>query len=219
MRMGRWLIPMAWLWGGFLALQGATNRASRTAPARQPAPGGDEPIALQDIRGPVDIPTVTPWIHRLLLTLAVLAILGLIWWALRRQARRREEFRQSAAARARARLAEAWAWVDQPERFCTRLSEVVRTYLEERFGLRAPEQTTEEFLAALPSSPDLDADLQGLLGEFLTQCDWVKFAQGDPGRAECERLHQMASGLIDRTGARGPVASGPAGRSDREGAP
>jgi hypothetical protein len=219
MRMGRWLIPMAWFWGGLRVLEAATNRASRMTPARQAAPGGDQPIALQDIRGPVDIPTVTPWIHRLLLTLAVLAILGLIWWALRRQARRREEFRQSAAARARARLAEAWAWVDQPERFCTRLSEVVRTYLEERFGLRAPEQTTEEFLAAIPSSPDLDADLQGLLGEFLTQCDWVKFAQGDPGRTECERLHQMASGLIDRTGARGPVASAPAGRSDREGAP
>jgi len=55
MRMGRWLIPVASLWGGFLALQGATNRASRTAPARPAAPGGGETIALQDIRGPVDI--------------------------------------------------------------------------------------------------------------------------------------------------------------------
>ena len=119
---------------------------------------------------------------------------------MRRRTRQQAEFRESAAARARARLSESWAWVEQPERFCTRLSEVVRVYLEERFGLKAPDQTTEEFLASLPQNSALDAALKPLLEDFLTQCDWVKFAQGDPGRTECERLHQMASRLIDETG-------------------
>jgi hypothetical protein len=50
----------------------------------------------------------------------------------------------------------------------------------------------------------LDAALKPLLEDFLTQCDWVKFAQGDPGRTECERLHQMASRLIDETGVQWP---------------
>lgn len=81
---------------------------------------------------------MTPWFHRLLLILGVLAVLGVIWWALRRRTRQQAEFRESAAARARARLSESWAYVEQPERFCTRLSEVVRVYLEERFGLKAP---------------------------------------------------------------------------------
>lgn len=186
-----------------LALRSLAAPTNRVSPgwvgAPEPAVRGADDL-IRDIRGPVEIPTVTPWIHRLLLTLAVLAVLALIWWALRRQSRRREEFRQSAASRARARLAEAWAWVDQPEPFCTRLSEIVRVFLEERFGLKAPEQTTEEFLSRLPANPDLDEDLKALLGEFLTQCDWVKFAQGDPGRTECERLHQMASRLVDQTG-------------------
>ena len=159
---------------------------------------------MQDIRGPIDIPTAAPWVHRLLLTLVVLAVLGGIWWALRRRARKQAEFRESAAARARARLSEAWAWVDQPERFCTRISEVVRVYLEERFGLKAPDQTTEEFLASLPQSSELEPGLKPMLEEFLTQCDWVKFAQGDPGRIECERLHQMASRLVDETGVEVP---------------
>jgi len=216
MRWGPWFIATIGFLPGFPGLAAATNAASRGQAVRSVPPAADGTVALQDIRGPLEIPTVTPWVHRLLLTLVVLAVLGLIWWALRRQARRRAEFRQSAAARARGRLAETWAWIDQPEPFCTRLSEVVRTYLEERFGLRAPEQTTEEFLAALPASPDLDPELQRLLGEFLTQCDWVKFAQGDPGRTECERLHQMASGLIDRTGVVSGAASGPAKRSGRE---
>jgi hypothetical protein len=169
-----------------------------------PSSGG-----LEDIRGPVEIPTVTPWFHRVLLILAVLAVLALIWWALRRRARRQSEFRESAAARARGRLAEAWAWVEQPERFCTRLSEIVRVYLEERFGLKAPDQTTEEFLASLPQSTALQPGLKPLLEEFLTQCDWVKFAQGDPGRMECERLHQMAALLIDETGVESPGNTAP----------
>lgn len=178
-----------------VVLPGAANRSLPAAPGA----GG-----IQDIRGPIDIPTATPWVHRLLLILVVLAVLGGIWWALRRRARKQAEFRESAAARARARLSEAWVWVDQPERFCTRLSEVVRVYLEDRFGLKAPDQTTEEFLASLPQSSELEPGLKPMLEEFLTQCDWVKFAQGDPGRIECERLHQMASRLVDETGVEVP---------------
>ena len=199
-------------WGNFISVflatavsvSGAvTNRLSQGGTARQaPSTGaaGASEGAIQDIRGPVEILTMTPWFHRLLLILAVLAVLGVIWWALRRRARQQAEFRESAAARARARLSESWAYVEQPERFCTRLSEVVRVYLEERFGLKAPDQTTEEFLASLPQSAALDAGLKPLIEDFLTQCDWVKFAQGDPGRTQCERLHQMASRLIDETG-------------------
>jgi hypothetical protein len=187
-----------------LSVSGAvTNRLSPGGSARQALPARSAGAAeggIQDIRGPVEILTRTPWFYRLLLILGVLAVLALIWWALRRRARQQAEFRESAAARARARLSESWAYVEQPERFCTRLSEVVRGYLEERFGLKAPDQTTEEFLASLPESTVLDAGLKPLIEDFLTQCDWVKFAQGDPGRTECERLHQIASRLVDETG-------------------
>jgi hypothetical protein len=206
MRLLGALILMLWV-SALSAGAAVTNRASQpvlpgSANRAQPAAPGVG--GIQDIRGPIDIPTAAPWVHRLLLTLVVLAVLGGIWWALRRRARKQAEFRESAAARARARLSEAWAWVDQPERFCTRLSEVVRVYLEERFGLKAPDQTTEEFLASLPQSSELEPGLKPMLEEFLTQCDWVKFAQGDPGRIECERLHQMASRLVDETGVEVP---------------
>ena len=206
MRLLGALILMLWV-SALSAGAAVTNRASQpvlpgSANRAQPAAPGVG--GIQDIRGPIDIPTAAPWVHRLLLTLVVLAVLGGIWWALRRRARKQAEFRESAAARARARLSEAWAWVDQPERFCTRLSAVVRVYLEERFGLKAPDQTTEEFLASLPQSSELEPGLKPIMEEFLTQCDWVKFAQGDPGRIECERLHQMASRLVDETGVEVP---------------
>ena len=206
MRLLGALILMLWV-SALSAGAAVTNRASQPVlpgSANRAQPAAPVVGGIQDIRGPIDIPTAAPWVHRLLLTLVVLAVLGGIWWALRRRARKQAEFRESAAARARARLSEAWAWVDQPERFCTRLSEVVRVYLEERFGLKAPDQTTEEFLASLPQSSELEPGLKPMLEEFLTQCDWVKFAQGDPGRIECERLHQMASRLVDETGVEVP---------------
>ncbi|MCX6860090.1 MAG: hypothetical protein NTX70_07675 [Verrucomicrobia bacterium] len=202
MRLFEGLIPALMM--TVLSVSGAvTNRATQGGSARPvlpTQPAGAASGGIQDIRGPIEILNVTPWFQRVLLILGVLAVLGGIWWALRRRTRQQAEFRESAAARARARLSESWAWVEQPERFCTRLSEVVRVYLEERFGLKAPDQTTEEFLASLPQSSALDAALKPLMEDFLTQCDWVKFAQGDPGRTECERLHQMASRLIDETG-------------------
>ena len=53
------------------------------------------------------------------------------------------------------------------------LSDVVRTYLENRFDMRAPELTTEEFLESVSDSPDLTRDHQTLLRQFLRQADLV----------------------------------------------
>ncbi len=79
------------------------------------------------------------------------------------------------------------------------VSDAVRGYLEGRFGLRAPEQTTEEFLAGLAGK-----ELPGMgdsagLGEFLGWCDLVKFAGWKPGGPELEELEQSALGMVERT--------------------
>jgi hypothetical protein len=59
-----------------------------------------------------------------------------------------------------------------------RLSDVVRAYLEARFSLHAPRQTTAEFLRDLEraDSPLADAD-RAFLKDFLTAADLVKFAR------------------------------------------
>lgn len=160
---------------------------------------------LQDIRGPIDLSVISPWIVRSLLVAVPLALLAFAWWRSRRRTRTEpERIRETAAARARARLSESWALLDQPDRFCTLLSEIARVYLEERFGLRAPDRTTEEFLADLQDRLELGPVHRRLLEDFLTQCDIVKFARGEPGRLELERLHQLASKLVDDTGAELP---------------
>jgi hypothetical protein len=76
---------------------------------------------------------------------------------------------------------------------------VVRTYLEERFELHAPDRTTEEFLAELRSGSTLRPDHKALLEEFLSRCDLVKFARFEPTQDELRALLDAALRFIDET--------------------
>lgn len=65
------------------------------------------------------------------------------------------------------------------EKFVTRLSDILRRYIENRFQLKAPRRSTEEFYEELQTSPVLDAAQKGIVVEFLRRADLVKFA-ADP---------------------------------------
>ena len=79
------------------------------------------------------------------------------------------------------------------------VSDTVRYYLEERFEIRAPERTTEEFLRELRSTDRLLKDQKESLGEFLASCDLVKFAKYEPGETELRGLHGSALRLVEET--------------------
>jgi hypothetical protein len=101
--------------------------------------------------------------------------------------------------RARQKLQEALAFIAQPKPFCTLVSDTVRFYLEERFEFRAPERTTEEFLHELRGTNLLLPDQKESLGEFLQQCDLVKFAKYEPGEPELRGMHGSAVRLVEET--------------------
>jgi hypothetical protein len=82
------------------------------------------------------------------------------------------------------------------------LTGIVRTYLEHRFGVRAPEMTTEEFLLATARDGRLIAAHRRLLGEFLGESDLVKFARHLPTIADSERAFTAARRFVDETAAR-----------------
>ena len=83
--------------------------------------------------------------------------------------------------------------------FYSALSDIVRRYLEDRFGVRAPEMTTEEFLLATSRDGRVAAVHRRLLGEFLTESDMVKFARHVPTIADSERAFVAARRFIDDT--------------------
>lgn len=91
--------------------------------------------------------------------------------------------------------------------FYHKISHLVRRYVEEMFGINAPEQTTEEFLFAVRDSTLLGRHRR-VLGEFLSHCDLVKFASYLPAQDEVHRavrscrafIDSSSSDLKDRTG-------------------
>ncbi|HXG49515.1 MAG TPA: hypothetical protein VNO52_17970, partial [Methylomirabilota bacterium] len=111
--------------------------------------------------------------------------------------------------RARRRLEEALAHLADARQFCFLVSQALRTYLEERFHLRAPERTTEEFLIEMQSSSHLLPDQKASLADFLQRCDLVKFARFEPTEAALRELHESALRLVDETRFE-PVPSGEA---------
>ena len=83
--------------------------------------------------------------------------------------------------------------------FYVGVSQVLRVYLEERFGLHAPERTTEEFLRDLESADTLARAHRAELERFLQQCDLVKFAAVVPGEEEHQRTFELAEAFIEST--------------------
>jgi hypothetical protein len=83
--------------------------------------------------------------------------------------------------------------------FYFRISAILRHYIENRFSLRAPEQTTEEFLFDLRQSPVLTNLHKEILKDFLSQCDLVKFARFLPESNEAHKTVEICREFIDQT--------------------
>jgi hypothetical protein len=159
--------------------------------------------ATNDIRGikpPVEVPDPLAWLWWTLGALAVIAIALTLWLVLRKKVLApKPVVIVPPHVRAKAKLAEALRFVSDPKLFCTLVSDTARVYLEERFNLRAPERTTDEFLVELRSSHHLTRDQKQSLGAFLESCDLVKFARFEPTEQALRELHDSALRLIDET--------------------
>ena len=83
--------------------------------------------------------------------------------------------------------------------FYERISDILRHYIEHRFNLRAPERTTEEFLAELASANVLGEPDRQSLAEFLQHCDLVKFAMYDPTNEQIQKTFDLVKNFIETT--------------------
>lgn len=102
---------------------------------------------------------------------------------------------QRLAALMQRRLVEAGRFDD----FYTEASQILRRYIEDRFGLHAPERTTEEFLVECRASSRLLPDDEAILKTFLGHCDMVKFAAVIPSTPEAEGVAATVRRFIERT--------------------
>lgn len=194
-------------------------------PGQRPAPEGESSYELVTERLPFEVTSVVPagasnelkplrarleplrepgstwpWVLGALLAAAIAVPLAYRRWA----AARAQVRRRSAWEVARARLdalssAARPATEDEIDSFFVELSALIRRYLEDRFELRAPELTTEEFLQVASQTPDLDETHQVFLRSFLARADMVKFARFVPTAEEIDAALAAASRFLDET--------------------
>jgi hypothetical protein len=165
-------------------------------PAAPPAGTND----LRPIKPPVEIPSGWEWLWWTLAALALVAALFFLWrWWRRKLAAPPVIPVIPPHVRARQRLQEALRLLADPRLFCIAVSDALRVYLEERFELRAPERTTEEFLVDLQTASHLDEAQKRSLADFLERCDLVKFARFEPTESALRDLQESALRLVDET--------------------
>jgi len=78
------------------------------------------------------------------------------------------------------------------------LSDILRRYLERRFGVEALEKTSSEIRMDLEKKA-FDKDLTRMIGEVLDESDLVKFAKQTPERDLAERLENLILTIVDAT--------------------
>ena len=174
-----------------------TNLLSLTNSAASPAVND-----IHGIKPPVEIPLSLPWIIAIIagtLLLAAAIVFFVLWYSRKKAEALPPVVVIPPHERARQKLQEALALLDQPRLFCILVSDTVRVYLEERFKFHAPDRTTEEFLYELQATNLLSPEQKQTLGEFLSVCDMVKFAKYEPGPPELHALHASAVRLVAET--------------------
>jgi hypothetical protein len=89
--------------------------------------------------------------------------------------------------------------------FTAEVADILREYIEDRFALKAPERTTEEFLVEVSPALPVDARKKDILKQFLVHCDLVKFAALEPSIEDVERTFATCKDFIEATKAREEV--------------
>jgi uncharacterized protein DUF4381 len=150
---------------------------------------------IRDIRGPKYV--LPAWVLPAVAAGVVILALGLyrVWrWRRNRRARILLPYE-----RALERLEDIRALM-QPagaREFSVAVSDIVRGYIEQRFEVAVTRRTTEEFLRdLLQTTHAVLARHQSLLGDFLYQCDFVKFAGIGLTLQDMEALRQSARTFV-----------------------
>ena len=94
-------------------------------------------------------------------------------------------------------------WSQQAEfndkTFASSISDILRTYIEGEFCIRAPELTTEEFLAEAKGHEDLKGGFADQLKGFLNWVDLVKFAKMPLEEQQRDELYQSAFTFVEES--------------------
>lgn len=168
-----------------------------SATAALPAAAPDEDIF--DIRPPIHIPEEIFWAGWGFGALVAAGLAYGGWRLLRKKSRAKLPYE---IALGKLLAARELLTPDQGRLFSDLVSEVVRSFVEQTFPVRAAHRTTQEFLSDLVAQVDGPlAEHRDRLGEFLGHCDLAKFAMWELSIPQMEAMLQSARDFILAIGA------------------
>lgn len=168
---------------------------------------------IHDIKAPISQPITfkeaLPWIVGVLLFIGLAALIVLV--AMRKKRNlpilpklQPQEPAHIIALRELKQIREQKLFATNEHKlYHTKLTDVVRQYLERRFGVNAIEQTTSETMVALTGTDLKNKELEQKLQQTLTLADLVKFAKYVPSVSENEQSLLLSEEFVEQTA---PVA-------------
>jgi hypothetical protein len=79
------------------------------------------------------------------------------------------------------------------------VSEILRTYIEGRYGLNATDLTSEEILSNVSLRHDVPREQRHHLRDFFMHTDAVKFASADPTEQRIHTTYEQALSFVENT--------------------
>ena len=163
---------------------------------------------IKDIKGQIKYPLklreVVPWV------LLALLLAGLIWavvrWIKMRRANRTfmgkpivKDPPHIVALRALDKISKAKLWQnDKQKQFYTEVTDALRVYIADRFGIAALERPSREMLADLRKQ-DIESGLFDKMEQLFTRADLVKFAKYQASAEENEEVIPDAVRFVNAT--------------------
>lgn len=151
------------------------------------------PAPIHEIVDPTAILPLPEWLIALILIFFLAILASLIFWLARRPKKQPELTPQ---AKAIAALVALQSETLSAYEFALRISSILRTYLEEAYGLRAVTATSLEFLESIRDNSQFSSDERASLREFLELADLIKFARAEATPEDLSKLFQAAENVV-----------------------
>jgi len=164
---------------------------------------------IYDIKMPYSVPVtfaeIAKWSGLVLLAAAIIALL-IYYFKKRKKGEpvffpaKRTEPPHIIALRQLEMIKDQKLWnTDNPKHYYTVLIDVIRFYIDGRFGVSAMEQTTFETIRDLKNNGIVNSNLLESLDEKMTLADMVKFARFKPDIAENEECLNFGFRFVNET--------------------
>lgn len=153
------------------------------------------PDEIEDIRPPIaGAPSL--WLVIILAALLLLAAVAYFLWPSPKPKTVQPPLPREVARR-RLKGVKSRILSDNGYNVSIEVSDILRSFIEQQFGIRAVRQTTIEFLSEASQNPHFDLAQQERLRQFLVACDAIKFARVAVGPADSEVLFEQASAFVE----------------------